>query len=249
MNTTTPKITAERVDRLLESYRMQPSNVSRAAVSAEVTRKTARRAWNTGWPSAGIPPMKETVHREQVAARAALLEVEQERVRARAEAEADRAWREAERAREDIVRARKAEAELVRAERGNILALIGVTSRVLRGAVKRAADLERLVAEGKDVDGRPLTVKEQIDVLWKLSRVMRQASEAAAVVFKLERVLLAEPTEIVGTVDLESMSAAEMIADIQRAFEAAMRIKQEHGIVVGDDGNGRTDGGIRFAFL
>lgn len=69
-----PAITREKYDKLLEAYRDQPGNASTAARSAGVTRKTATRAWRTGWPKRKWPPIRTVLEEEVRLARAARLE-------------------------------------------------------------------------------------------------------------------------------------------------------------------------------
>lgn len=245
-------ITADQWDRMLGSFREVPGGVSRAAAAGGVSRPTASKAWNHGmhYLEGRSKPIKEIVETEQRAARAAALDAKAEAARKHQAREADRAWEEAEKARQDVIKARRQEADMVRAERSNVIALIGVTGQVLRGAIKSAKDLERMIESGYDVVGvdadgkeirRRLSVKERVEVLWKVGRIVRQAANAGMEVVRMERLLLGEPTEIVGMVDLDAISEEEAIRDIEAAYEAAQRVKERRLTLI-DGGRGKANG-------
>lgn len=168
--------------------------------------------------------IQEIIAEEQIAARAGANDAIEAASKEHTEAQAERARQEADKARQDVIRARRQEGEMVRAQRGNLTALIGVTGQLLRGAIKRARDLEQLIESGIDTDGKKLTVKDQIDMLWKINRIVRQSAESTHDVIKMERLLLGEPTEIVGIANLENMTIEQALDDIREAYEAAERV-------------------------
>jgi hypothetical protein len=220
-------ISKDKWDLMLISFRDNPGKVATAARAASVARETAHRAWNRGWEKDRIPAIKGIIADEERAARAALEENTRANERARAEAELVRGYEDAEKARQDVIRNRKQEADMVRGERGNVIALIGTTGRILRGALDMAPGLERQIREGKDIDGRPLMVRERIEALWKLARVVKQSSEAACDVIRAERLLLGEPTEILGIKkDLDSLTMDDAIRELEEAGEMAARMRR-----------------------
>ena len=112
------------------------------------------------------------------------------------------------------------------AQRGNLVALIGITGTVLRGAIKRAQYLEDALANGVDpATGDKLTLKEQVDLLWKVNRIVRQTAATTTEVIRMERLLLGEPTEIVGSMGLAHVTEEQAIEEIEEAYEAAQRVR------------------------
>lgn len=237
-------ISAEHWDKLLESFRARPSGMTAASRAAKVAVNTAKKAWLEGMPHLGKGPIKAIVEEEQRAARATMADVQRTKAAEQAEANADRAWKEAEKARRDVVMARKQEAELVRAERANVIALVGSTGRLLRGLIRRCETLEKQIETGREVDGSELRVKDQVEIAWKIGRIVRQTAEASMDVVKMERLLLGEPTEIVGNVNLDAISDEEAIREIEEAYLAAQRVKQRRELVLvaGGKANGKANG-------
>lgn len=226
----TSGITVEQWDLLLESFREEPGGISKASRAAGVSRPTARKAWNEGLPYLKREPIKSIVGEEQVAARAGVTDAVKAAAQEQTAEQAERSYREAEKARQDVIRARRQEGEMVRAQRGNLVALIGVTGTLLRGSIKQARDLENALASGKDpATGKKLTVREKVSIMWQINRIVRQTAEASADVIKMERLLLGEPTEIVGTMNMGDMTEEQAIADIREAYEAAMRVANRRG--------------------
>lgn len=229
-------ITGEQYRLLVRSYREEPGGVSKAAREAGLSRPTARKAWTSGigvWVAKGqeeaAPPIKETVEEEQKAARASLLE-----------RQAERAVVDAEKARQDVIQARKQEAELVRGERANVMALIGTTGVILQGAIASAHEIQKALRTGKDpVTGKPIGLKDHVVILERIARLVRQAGESAVDVVRLERLLLGEPTEILGIRDLDSISEEDAIRELAEAGEVARRMaarRKRDGFTVIDGG-------------
>lgn len=215
-----------RYDKIVCAFRDEPGNFRQAAVKSGVDWRTARKGWIKGWPALGFPPIKQVILDEQMASRS---EAEREKRRAQRE-EAELALeREVEikdRARADAVSARKAEAELVRANRGNTIALVSITGRVLQGALKGAEALEKAFADGQDIDGKRLSVAQRITLIDKLARTVERASRAARDTMAMERTLLGEPTEIIGIADMEYMDDDDAYREIDQFTEAATRVRK-----------------------
>lgn len=100
---------------------------------------------------------------------------------------------------------------------------------MLRGALQRAEDLEGLVATGKDKDGRVLDVREQVELVRKVGGLMRETSAASKDVIQMERLLLGEPTEILGLHETDGLTEDEAIKGIREAAEAARRYEARRG--------------------
>ena len=111
------------------------------------------------------------------------------------------------------------------------MAVPGTTGRILRGALEMAPSLEKSIREGKDIDGRELTVRERIEALWKLARVVKQSSEASFDVIRAERLLLGEPTEILGLKrDLDNLTEDDAIRELEEAGAMAARMRRRRDL-------------------
>lgn len=227
-------ISEEQWERLVVAYRDTappvPGAHTAAAQAAGVSRKSAARIWKRGAPYMNKPPIQELVLEEQTAARAGATDAIVAAAKEQTAEQAERQYREAEKARQDVIRARRQEGEMVRAQRGNLVALIGVTGTLLRGAIKQARDLETALATGKDpATKKALTIRDKVSILWQINRIVRQTAEASSDVIKMERLLLGEPTEIVGTMNLGDMTEEQAYAEIREAYEAAERHARRKG--------------------
>lgn len=249
-------IPPEKYNLLVQSYREYPGEVTKASLHAGVSRPTARKAWYKGWPHADppLPAIREDVREVVIAARAAAtksvleaaVEVSYETHKKQTEIEAERRFREKEQARKDAVKARRQEADMVRGQRGNIVAMIGITGTALRGGLEQVREVEKAVREGKDpATGRKLTLPQRMRILTEMSLLMQRTANAAAEVIRMERLLLGEPTEIVGVQGSEQVSEDQAIADIEAAAAAAERFKNRRRLRLvagGKDSGGDGDG-------
>lgn len=231
------QITQEKWDLALQSFRDATPPLRGAfklcTQNAKIDHKTAKKLWERPCQYLGQPPIKEIIAEEQLATRAGVIDAIEAAAHDQTAAQQDRAYHEAEKSRADVIKARRQEAEMVRAQRGNLMALISVTGRVLRGIIKRATVLEKALAEGVDpATGKPLTLKAQIDMMWKVNRMVSQTATASADVIKMERLLLGEPTEIVGTMDIGDMSEEQAMKEIREAYEAANRVASRKDFIV-----------------
>jgi hypothetical protein len=213
-------ITNAQYQALIESYRKDPGNVTQAARIAGCSRLTARRGWTDGWPLLARAPIQQIIREEQMHARAAMADEAAKQAAMDAVQRAEEARSDARRAREDVLRTRKQEAELVRALRGNVGALIGITGHALRGMLDQARTIEADIRSGLDPStGKSYRLQERVRMMDALARIVQRASESAAEVVRMERLLLGEPTEIIG-------AATSTIEDVVREFEATNRAVQ-----------------------
>lgn len=215
----------EIYDSLMESFREAPGNVSRAARHAECDRRTARRAWEEGWPDAGLRSCKVVVEEEQAEARARLKDLRAEelaeiaREKERRQELADRA------AREDAVTSRLEEAQTVRAARHNAMALLVTTQRMLRAGNKLAEKVETSLAEAVV---KPATA---VSLFREMATTARAANETAKLAIAMERVLLGDPEKVVEHRHTMDLGAAER--EIEAANRALVRAR-DRGLLVGD---------------
>lgn len=231
------QITQEKWDLALESFRESTpplrGSFKACKEKAGIDHKTVKKLWLSPCAYLGQPPIKEIIEEEQRATRAGVTGAMEAAAFEQTAAQQDRAYHEAEKSRADVIKARRQEAEMVRAQRGNLMALISITGTILRGTIKRARVLETAIAEGVDpATKKPLTLKAQIDMMWKINRMVSQTATASADVIKMERLLLGEPTEIVGTMDIGDMTEEQAMKEIREAYEAANRVASRKDLLV-----------------
>jgi hypothetical protein len=226
-------ITEPIYEILIQAFREKtPPSITYASKKAGVAFITARRAYRVGYPKKGWPPIHQVLLEEQQAARSGVtpvVEAEANKRREHAEREADRKFREQEQARQDVVKSRRQEAELVRAQRGNLTALVATTAKALKGLWQQADYLQEMIASGKGPDGKPMNVEQRLDMGVKLARMTKEASSASMEVVKMERLLLGEPTEILGSGGSEKLTEEEALKGIREAAEAARRFEERRG--------------------
>ena len=220
---------AEKLEKLLAAYREKPADHVYAAASAGIARTTAKKVWEQGIDYMSVPPLRTRIKEEMTAARAGLLD---KRLEAEAAVEAElvekkavRAHEEAEKARADAIHTRRQEAEIVRNERSNVAGMIGIVGHLVKGALKQAAQIEKEIEEGKDeTTGIKLSLKDRLDGLKNIGTLVKQCGEAAESVVKLERLLLGEPTDIVGVKRLD-VGTDEALKELEEAGAMAARMK------------------------
>lgn len=217
-----------------ESHRHAPGAHTRAAKYASTAVATVRKAWETGWPNDLDPdmrrPLKDTIAEEQEHARARLVELETETARMAAELESKRRHDVAEKARQDANVSRVEEAQLIRVARGTV----GDTLAGLANAAKGALALGRKVEETFSLwaadTAKTLSLKEAKDVVSLLkdtAGAVKSITEAGHQAMQMERLLLGEPTSIVGHAHLKDVTldeAERRIAASTRALERARRL-------------------------
>lgn len=171
-------------------------------------------------------PIQETIAAEKLAARAAIEKKKRTYQRDTAEDALRSTFEDQERARADAVASRKAEADLVRANRGNTIVLVSVTGRALRGAIRRAVELEGRVAKAENADGSKLSLLDEINLLDRLARTVERATRAAKETMVMERLLLGEPGEIIGIKGVGSFTEDEAIAELELGAAMAQRMRE-----------------------
>lgn len=226
-----PRISDEQWQSLVEFYSEQdtvdrdrgtkfsPSHVNAAKFSG-VNYRTCIRAYDTGWGEK-YPAIVTMLLSAKVHARAELVEVRATNVQKEALVE----HRAKEAAKLDLVESRKAEAQIVRGERGNVVALVNITGKALRGMLVQADELERSVREGKDLaTGKLLTTRQRFVLLSRISHLVERCATSGAAVIRMERLLLGEPTEIIGH-RIEGLSIEDAEGKVIEAQAMVTRIK------------------------
>lgn len=214
------RIKQETYDALVEAYRKVGANHAAASREVGCHRNTARKAWSKGWPEHDLDPIAHVIEVEQIQARA---ELESEEAQQRAELEQRIAEGDAlakEQARRDAIKARAEEGRLVRGTRVNVIALVENSRELLEGYKTLAPKVKRILA---DMDEGEIDVERAANILWRIATSARAASNAAMTVLQAERLLLGQPTEIVGVKDADDMDEDEALRELEQAAAAAER--------------------------
>jgi hypothetical protein len=207
--------------KLIESFRTDPepgthASFRRAAVAAELDWRTCRRAWAAGWP--GVPAIRDTLASERVLARAHL----------RKEALASRLEAAAALAQEDAAESRAKGGQLVRFCSTAVLNTFVAMHQEKVYEYQRL--LLRLMKDEKDPSS-PLAVvaQERFDSIAKtIARLVSAASDSQ----QLERLLLGEPTSILGgeigirPVTPVTADASTLAVELERAQRALDELRQ-----------------------
>ena len=229
-------------DRLLGAYRADPGNHSNASRLAGVQRKTARRAYEHGYPERpwGARSIKDLLMDEQTLARARL-QVEADRE----ELESDRASLEADRFREEArvrsVQTREQEGKMVAATRVAVMNSLGAAMQLvgkdggLQHAMQRMGSSLVAIAL-KDGDLSSKDVRELSGLLRRYASTLRELSQAGQTAMEMERLFLGEPTQMIGvTTDLDTAPLDELVK-MAGYQDGVLRRAAERGLVILDGG-------------
>ena len=218
-------ITVQQYTALVKAFREKPGSVLNAATKAHVTRKTAKRAWEVGWPEENPP---------RLAVRNLLA---QEEAEAAAKAQQVKSETEAFAAtlrhgvRNEALDAREQEARLVKAARVNIANLLVATGR-LGPALHALSDQLRA-----SIEAGGLNPMQASTLLRNLATAATQSVRAGQIVLEIERLHRGDPTAILGIAPVE-MSPADAVAEIEAAQEALTRYNRRGLEVI--EGGGQT---------
>lgn len=222
-------ITQELVDGLVTGFRESPGNASHAARVAKCDPRTARKAWEVGWPNCVFLSGKsiERLFQEEAQAARALLQREDEQKRAMAQKERDEARKQA-------IEARKQEGQIVTLARTSCLQALTVASQLNSGARLLAGFIKlRLDAELAKKDNDPTKMQPEVVVQWlgKISSITSNIIQTAHQAMVMERLHLGEPTDIIGLQairdDMAMEEAEARLLAAQQAFENARKTPEE----------------------
>lgn len=208
------RISKEQHDLLVEAFRERPGVALHAAARAGVTYRTAKRAWDPGWPDPGwATPIRQLFEDEERSARAILASEQALQAKESAQIREERAL-----ARFDAARERAREAEGVRAALSNSLSLMANLAAFSRASIelsqKAAGQLLDEVAKGQ------VPWREAVLFLTKLSLVGERATSQLKETMTAIRLHLGEPEKFVGivagsgpTTDVDGRSAVQVLGE------------------------------------
>lgn len=252
-------ITDEIYNDLVAAFHKTPENAHQAGKTAKVDRRTAKKAWDKGWPHQGFRPIRELIEEDRRRARAAI-EAQQAAKRASAEKERDDL-------RKNAVESLKQEGQIVQFSRAQALQNLAVTielSRITRNLMpmaKEYADMEvekikqwiayeKAVMAGDDPEmpkvKRPAMTLERITGLaQRVASLNGDIVRTAHETMQMERLRLGMPEAIVGlqTASDETITMEEAQARISAAAQALDEYRETTKLTLIEGGKGHGNGG------
>ena len=227
-------ITIELYGKMLAAFRESPGDHHYAAKKAGCYWRTAKKGWDEGWPA--YPwgeSIKTVIAKENAKARDKMASIKEAQHVSRQRVLDDASARagalsvddiaDRDRARRDAVDASVEEGQLVRAARINALQLLTTLSDIGKHAAELA---HRFAHEIESVEMKPA----QIVKLFKdFAQAAKAANEMAEMSIKMERLVLGEPTEIMGVLPMD-MSVDDAVREIIEA-NAALTRAQGMGVI------------------
>lgn len=231
-------------DKLLEHFREFPGAKAAAARSAGVSRATGSRAWDLGWPDRQLPAIKDVIQEEMILARSRRASAMEIGAAAFAQSPAGSSIPSGPGAadmirsiaKDDATAARAQEGQMVKLSRANTIALMSATARLTSAAIDKAKDLEGKLRTNEV----PLTPPQVVKFISSCAYLTKTAAEAAKLGIEMERLLLGEPTEIVG-IDVRHMTLDDAARTIEVASRALARAR-DRGVVAAELSDDSPDG-------
>lgn len=189
-----------------------------------------KTAWERGWPKLGLRPIKDVVkeleEEEKEVARTKLnsMSVEESKRILGLDKNAPKDVIEREQSREAAIIARAAEAKLVRDARNNIIKLLNSSGELLAGYSELTKEVKSYLGSHKV--NTLSEAQTSIQMLWRVAKITKNATDAGMKVLQMERLLLGQPMEIIGTKDVDEISDADALKELEEAARAAERIRQ-----------------------
>lgn len=234
-------ITPEIYAALVAAYRDSPGNHRLAASQAGVFWRTAKKGWEEGWPATlwAAKPIREVIAEEHAMARQTMVErdkAKDEALKRDLEEASRRAVElsiqpqaERDRVKQDAIEARAEEGTAVRLARSNAIGLLRTMGELVPAikqlVVKTAAQMHLAV---------DMTPGSLVRLLREFAAAAKAVSEATEMALKMERLVLGEPTEILGLMAID-MSTDEAVREIMNAQEALFRVHETHELLPAAD--------------
>lgn len=219
----TKAISQAQYDAMLESYRQWPGDTVKAGLAGKVHMQTAKRAWESGYPANGLPPICVTIReemrqaRELIAAEAAKPKI------------SDAAMQRAAEERQAIEQ-RANEGRMAQLAQRNATALLAVIGQTAKAAQAMVTKVNEAVATGKDVNGVDLSVMDMAKLLRHITAMNKTVVDTALAAQEIERLRLGLPTSIVGLGVPTEMTLEQALEKVQKARQMYERA-QEFGLL------------------
>ena len=229
---TFPGLSAREQWRLALAAWEHTPTISSVSTALGCGQGRAQSMLDVGIPELGLPPVR--VQAELRARELAMSERAVERVEGNAAARL--LERRVSMAREAEARAKEiagdardqkeAEARMVRMNRQGAIALASINARLLRGAIDLADGIERDLAHSAG------SLKERMAYLRTMAQIVQRTAETSAKCVQMERLLLGEPTSIIGTIGTsDEMTAEEAEQYIALATRAVRRRARRRTVI------------------
>lgn len=213
-------ITTDFYSRLLAAFRDTPGNATAAGRKAGCDQRTAKRAWEIGWPThTWARPIREVLRDEQVAARAQRQD--------RQDAAADMAAQELAKAQQEAIAARSQIGDILAGARGTAIAVLAAAGHLVPGIQKLSEHL--LAALSKKDALAKLEPGDAMALLERYTRLVHKAAETSHLAMQMERLHLGLPTDILGLTD---MTLEEAVREIESGYQQLETAKQRGLIVI-----------------
>lgn len=232
------KISEETYGALIAAFRTFGPQFKEVGRQANVAAPTAKRAWDQGYPANGWDPIKLTLEREKVMARAAIA--------ASAKQKQDTFATARENAIQSAAQAKAQEGQMVNLARTGALQALTVAHNLAAAARDLAVVVRRkLTQEAQQPDEIPdpddasklipnprqISAKEGLSLLGKVTEVQSKVNNLAHEAMVMERLYLGEPSQVIGVVHNQSeMTLEELEIRVEMATEALKRSKEAGGI-------------------
>lgn len=214
----------ETYNKLVESFRKKPGNITQAAQFAGCKWETAKRAWaGPAWRfRPDMPPIRAFLEGEDKLQREA-----REAEEARAAAEVEAARRRKEELRQE---AQKAEENILRLARSTTLQGIGGLAQMAKGVGLLSKRIGDQLETGLDAQGNPLNIDplNAINLIRQFGTTLNRFTDAAQALIAIERLREGLPTDLVGvtvTHDVTLGQVEESLGDAARALDRARRLE------------------------
>jgi hypothetical protein len=230
-------------DQLVAAFRDDPGNVKGTARRVGVTPKTAKRAWDKGYPTRGawgLKSIKQLMSEEQSIAQSRLQHEQDAH-----ELEEDRRALEAERDREAM--RQRAIDTLVQEGRLVVGTRVAVMN-ALSAAIKQAEGLGHAMSKlgGAMIDIAmeeklsPKQVAELTQYMRRYATTLRELTQAGQTAMEMERLYLGEPTQLIGVVqDLDTMPLEDLVK-LSGYQDGVLQRAAERGLVLIPGGRARA---------
>ena len=202
----TTRVDHKTWEALVEAYRDHPGNHSHAARAAGVQRRTAKHAWDKGYPQRpfGVKPISVLIDEEQRVA-SSRVQLEEEQIEIDEQRRALEEEKQSEAARQAAISAKQEEGALVHVARLATIRTLAASLPLVdpKGTNGLGIVLNRLgnslvALAAKEGD---LTIKEQghlSSMLRRYASTIRELTQAGQAAIDMQRVLLGEPNKIIG---------------------------------------------------
>lgn len=239
-----------------EAARTAYLSVGTVAAIREATglgQRAAQRLLDSGEPRIGLPSLRDAARAEAAKVERRLRQRERQAAEQEAKelaktmeqrAKAARAAREHEsKVLGDAVQARKEEVQLVRLNRISSTVLAQINADLLRTSSKVAKSL-------LEADLSKVSVRERLTILRTVAGIVHRTAQASAAAVNMERLLMGEPTAILGRADAPGPSTADMtpeeaeqwLAIANRAFKRRAERKSIIEAEVVEESSAETGG-------